>query len=443
MPSFTGPVRWPLGGLALADDVASLLELEAAEFAAVLGTPVHIDLDGADDGGPDTWAVRVDPHVAAATLEAEARSRRLVLALPTPSDLLDGVNLLHSLAHAPTAVVQDVEAATYAETADRIRAELAHVYPYAELRGLDLVRVAERYDHLRGLEGVEFWDEAARWVAELGDAHTQLITPGPRFHPPYVAQMRADGAVLLEVPDDTAAWAAGVRPGHVLTVADPGAWLARTGASPHQHALVAGRRFLAAEGAARRFEAYGPDGVRRAWTEERRARPSVVARGNQVHIRSFAPEVPNRLREALARANPDEELVLDLRGNVGGSLVAAAEARRLFVRRAATFGSIAFTTGRGTLAPAQPLTIRPDDEPWPGRVRVLVDALTYSAAEDFLHPLVGLPHVEVVGGPTGGGSGRPHTRLLKDGVRLSVSTAITFTRDGRPIEFRGISGCSR
>ena len=46
---------------------------------------------------------------------------------------------------------------------------------------------------------------------------------------------------------------------------------------------------------------------------------------------------------------------------------------------------------------------------------------------------MGLPHVTVVGGPTGGGSGRPHTRLLKDGVRLAVSTAITWTRDGEPI----------
>lgn len=440
LPSFTGPVRWLLGGVPLTDDVVALLELEVAELVAVLGRPVSIDLDGADDGGPDTWAVRVDPHVAAAVLEAEVRSRRLVLTLPAPSAFLDGVNLLHSLAHAPGAVVHDVGAATYAEVADRIEAELAHVYPYAELRGLDLARIAQRYAHVRGLGGAEFWDVAARWVAELGDAHTQLIVPGRRFHPPYVAQMRADGAVLLEVPEDTAAWAAGVRPGHVLVVDDPGAWLARTGASPQQHALVTARRFLASEGDTRRLEARGPDGVRRAWAEVRRARPSVVACGNRVRIRGFAPDVPGRLREALAEANPDEELVLDLRGNVGGSLVAAAEARRLFVRSTETFGSVAFTTGRGTLAPAQPLTIRPDDEPWPGRVRVLVDALTYSAAEDFVHPLVGLPHVEVVGGPTGGGSGRPHTRALKDGVRLAVSTAITFTRDGRPIERRGIGG---
>lgn len=119
-------------------------------------------------------------------------------------------------------------------------------------------------------------------------------------------------------------------------------------------------------------------------------------------------------------------------------MLIAQEARRLFLREEGVFGSVAFTAGCGSLAVAESLTITPAPETWQGGVRVLVDSMTYSASEDFLHPLIGADHVTIVGGPTGGGSGRPHTRLLKDGVSLAPSTAITYTRTGRPIEFLGI-----
>ncbi|MDP3890855.1 S41 family peptidase [Nocardioides sp.] len=437
LPSFGRPVWWRLGGLPDRDDVIPLLGLEAAEFTAVLGQPVRIRVDGRDRE-TDVWDVVVDPSVRFSILECDQESRRMRLILPDPSAFADGVNLLHSLAHSPATTVSDTEAATYAHAFDRIHAEVANIYPSFGLRRLDWSAISDRYAHVRDLAGEEFWDHAAQWVAELGDAHTQLVHPSPRFHPPYVATMGAAGAVLRHVPKDSAAWSAGVRPGDTIPVDEPHRWLRRVGASPQHHAFVAGRRFMTMNAETRDFAAVTPDGDHHSWTETQQHRASVVAKGNRIRIRAFTPDVPERLRDALVRADRDHPLTIDLRGNSGGSLVAAAEARRLFVRDEEPFGTVAFTTGRGDLAAPAELATSPAADPWPGPIRVLVDPMTYSAAEDFLHPLVGLPQVSIAGGPTGGGSGRPHTRLIKDGVRLAVSTAITYTRDGQPVEYRGI-----
>lgn len=437
LPSFGRPVWWRLGCLPDRDELMPLLELEAAEFAAVLGQPVRIHGDGRDRD-TDVWDVRVDPTVGCATLECEPASRRLLLTLPNSSAFVDGVNLLHSLAHTASTVVSDTQAGSYADAFDRILAEVANIYPSFELRGLDWDSISERYAYVRDLEGCEFWEHALRWVAELGDAHTQLIFPSSRFHPPYLAEMRSGGAVLQRVPEDSDAWAAGVRPGDTVVVEHPGRWLRSVGASPQHHALMAGRRFLTMTGDTRDFTAVAPDGDSHAWTERRRPRVSVVAKGGSIRVETFTPDVPERLREALDAARHEEVVTVDLRGNTGGSLVAAAEARRLFVRDEEPFGTVAFSTGRGELAGAAELMTSPAVDAWRGTVRVLVDSMTYSAAEDFLHPLVGSPHVRLVGGPTGGGSGRPHTRRIKDGVRLAVSTAVTYTRDGQPIEYHGI-----
>jgi len=50
--------------------------------------------------------------------------------------------------------------------------------------------------------------------------------------------------------------------------------------------------------------------------------------------------------------------------------------------------------------------------------------------------------VEVVGEPSGGGSGRPRSIPLLDDAVLTVSTALTFDHFGRCVEGRGI-GVSR
>lgn len=438
LPRFERPVWLRLGALPDAGDrLRPLLALESAEFEAVLGQPLCFSRNPADLEH-DVWNVIVDPSVPYSKLESDLVARRLVLTLASAAEVSDGLNLLHTLAYSPSTAVRNDDAASYAAAFDRIYDEVANIYPAFDLRGLDWAEITDRYRHVRDLAGPDFWTGAEEWVAELGDAHTQLISRAPRYHPPYIAEMRHCCAVLRHVPSNSDAWQAGVRPGDRVDVDDPSWWLRTVGASPQQHTFVAGRRFLSMSSETREYSAAGPTGSRRTWTEHRRDRSSVVSSGNVVTIRAFTPDVPDRLREALQEIRSEETLTIDLRANSGGNLVAAAEARRLFLRDSGVFGAVVFTTGRGSVAKPASLSTTPASDAWPGDVRILVDAMTYPASEDFLHPLVGLDHVTIIGGPTGGGSGRPHSRPIKDGVRLATSTAITYTRDGHPIEYQGI-----
>ena len=117
----------------------------------------------------------------------------------------------------------------------------------------------------------------------------------------------------------------------------------------------------------------------------------------------------------------------------------AGRLRDRFLRTRTCLGAVAFTDGRGGLSlPSPRMGEPPDGRSWPGTVVIAVDAMTYSASEDFLLGLQGLGHVTVVGERTGGGSGRPRSIPLGPGHRLRISTAITYDRRGVPVEFHGI-----
>ena len=134
-------------------------------------------------------------------------------------------------------------------------------------------------------------------------------------------------------------------------------------------------------------------------------------------------------------------LVVDLRGNPGGSSSVATRFRDRFLRERTLLGTIQFTRPDGNLMPPEDLWGEPttNERRWRAAVRFLTDAGTYSASEDALLGLQGLDHVEILGMPSGGGSGRARSISLLPGWRLSVSSCLTFDRQGRCIEGSGIT----
>jgi carboxyl-terminal processing protease len=150
--------------------------------------------------------------------------------------------------------------------------------------------------------------------------------------------------------------------------------------------------------------------------------------------------VDERVDAAFSELARCDRLILDLRANPGGSLTLAAATRDRFLRERTELGSIRYSTGGGRVAAPTPLVGEPADRRrrWPGRLIVLTDELTFSSSEDFLLGLQGLPHVTVVGRRSGGGSGRPRSIRLLPGWFLTVSTALTYDREGQCVEGRGI-----
>jgi carboxyl-terminal processing protease len=149
-------------------------------------------------------------------------------------------------------------------------------------------------------------------------------------------------------------------------------------------------------------------------------------------------DVDAAIDAALHELRRCESLVVDLRRNPGGSLIAACRTRDRFVRTSTTLGSIRYSLGAGGLSEPTPLRAEPAARAWPGRLVVLTDGLTFSSSEDFLLGLQGLAHVRLVGRPSGGGSGRPRQLRLLPGWLLTVGTALTYDRGGRCVEGAGV-----
>ncbi|MBD0329603.1 MAG: hypothetical protein ICV64_05820 [Thermoleophilia bacterium] len=339
------------------------------------------------------------------------------------------------------------------EAIERVVTEVADTYPAFELRGLDWEEVCARHvPRVRG--AAEPLPALQRWLAELADGHTWVREAVG--HLPYAVRVAGGTATFARVPSGTAAERVGVRPGWRLlaiddVAVDAAGWLARTGAPPHSRPLIAGRRLLAGPpGIERALTAESPDGGRARWSEAAAvlpADPLVSWRplpGDAAYVRIEAWVDDRGLEDALDAAFSElrgrETLVLDLRGNPGGNLVLACRTRDRFLRQRTALGAIRYSVGGGRLSGPFPLVGEPAprERRWPGRLVVLTDPLTFSASEDFLLGLQGLEHVRVVGEPSGGGSGRPRALRLLPGWRLTVSTALTYDRDGRCVEGAGI-----
>lgn len=429
-------------------DTRSLLVQERHEFEAVLGAPV----------------VFTEPPIACTRWVAERTSRGEAPSLAwdpdgttlrsrasDPDGLMATFSLLQTLAHTSGTCVYASPAQTVDQAVERIRSECLNSYPSFDLRGLDRAAFCAGVLDDRPGDWADFLPWATRWVAQLGDAHTAVMDHGAtRFHPPYTAELHGVGAILIRVPEGSSAHAVGVRPGWVVRIADPDHWLSTVGASPQQHRRMAARSAMAVAGEQRTFVAEDPRGTRSARWIESAAPPAVedlvTVRRNpagdvQIVLRAFDPVagIESVIDHVAVSATVTDHMVLDLRGNVGGDIMLAGRLRDRFLRTRTLLGSAAFTDGRGGLSGPRPRWAEPSVRGrWPGTLTVVVDASTYSAAEDFLVGLKGLDHVTVVGERTGGGSGRPRTIPLGPDCSLRISTAITYDRSGHPVEFHGI-----
>ena len=121
-------------------------------------------------------------------------------------------------------------------------------------------------------------------------------------------------------------------------------------------------------------------------------------------------------------------LIVDVRDNGGGSMTNVETLAGRFTDRSILAGSICHKTGPGHDDFSEPFDyyINPPGGGhvmWGKPVVVLCNRSTFSAANNFVSVMKGLPGVTVVGSVTGGGSGMPFSSELTNGwgVRFSAS----------------------
>jgi carboxyl-terminal processing protease len=158
--------------------------------------------------------------------------------------------------------------------------------------------------------------------------------------------------------------------------------------------------------------------------------------GKGVHylqITRFAREPAGQLRPILERISGDNQLLLlDLRGNQGGSLMNARQCADFFVEQGAVLFRLRDREGFRDIIAKQPALVKKN-------VIVLQDGGTASSAEAFILAL-SANHRARSAGTTSYGKGLAQRFLpLDDGSALRLTYAEILAPDGTPYHGRGLS----
>jgi C-terminal processing protease CtpA/Prc len=327
----------------------------------------------------------------------------------------------------------------------------------------------------RGTSGTTLGEMATalhELVAGLHDGHAGLWIPGvvppPRRRLPLQAVACAEGVIVTQVVDPPGASrpASGPRRGDLLRsvggvpldAALAHARRSAFGSTPGMRERIALESLLWTEGRAVALELEGPDGARRtatldtlpaeppelralaagatpslSWPEPEVALlriPSFAVADWQGWLAAppenrdaFLVESKQRLDRLLATVHERKAraLILDLRGNGGGTdLLGIHLAQRLLARPFVYFRLSARHAG-SWLAPAG-ITYQPQAPVFTGPLVVLIDAGSFSTTSNLVRCLDDLhPDLTVIGRPDGAGTGAPSKIVTLPHSRAEVT----------------------
>jgi len=150
--------------------------------------------------------------------------------------------------------------------------------------------------------------------------------------------------------------------------------------------------------------------------------------------------------DTVNRLQTEDVLIIDLRGNGGGNtpqrLLECLMDRPYRTWAATTPRHSGLGVAKGTPEPALALPSEvnePAPDHFKGRLALLADRQTGSAAEDFLMPFKDNGRATLVGETTVGSSGQPFFQKLGDGMRIWVGAKRQTFPDGSEFEGVGIA----
>ncbi|MCC6996753.1 MAG: S41 family peptidase [Deltaproteobacteria bacterium] len=149
------------------------------------------------------------------------------------------------------------------------------------------------------------------------------------------------------------------------------------------------------------------------------------------------------LDDAFASISASRALILDLRGDTGGTDLLGMRVAQHLLPGGTTFYQLEPpAAGAVPATPHVAVTIPTTATitPFPGRVIVLIDSLSFSATDNLVACLRATrPETTFIGRPTGGGTGAPRhaTTLAHSGFEVGFSTIRVYDPAGQLIEGRG------
>lgn len=361
------------------------------------------------------------------------------------------------------------------ETAfDFVWATVNDRYYDPKLNGVDWKAVGARFRPLllAAKDDEAFWDELDRMTGELRDAHTRVHSPK------RAEQIRQDESVSLgfafiplegrlivsAVSPDSDAWWAGVRSGMTLVEIE------REEAGAAFEKLMTGTR-LSSTDRARHFRAVGKlssgdletktaftfersDGTRFGASLKRRKASTAAAAAHRVlpsgygylRLTQWTGGAATRVIEGLREMKDIPGMIVDLRGNPGGSLHAVERFMEQFfpqkveVGRALTRSGKAIGLFMGSVEVIKlKHTTRGNPEAYTGPMIVLVNAGSGSGSEYFSGAMQALGRATVMGEPTCGCLlGFLGYATIPGGGEIAYSEVGFVMANGKRIEGEGV-----
>jgi C-terminal processing protease CtpA/Prc len=145
-----------------------------------------------------------------------------------------------------------------------------------------------------------------------------------------------------------------------------------------------------------------------------------------------------KIRTAWAALARTSALVMDLRGNTGGTDVLGIEVASHLLTSDATFYFLSSRQPNGTWSQAAPTQVLARPPTYSGPLAVLIDEGTLSAADNLAAFIRDERPAIFIGRPTGGATGAPRqVTLSRSCTCVSFSTLRVLSPKGRPIEGAG------
>ena len=131
-------------------------------------------------------------------------------------------------------------------------------------------------------------------------------------------------------------------------------------------------------------------------------------------------------------------LIFDVRQNSGGSATNSTHIASRFIDSPILTGYICHKTGTGhsDFSKPHPIYLKPSKGiRWNKPVVVLTNRYVYSAGNEFVNQMKGLPRVTIIGDATGGGAGLPFCSELPNGWTIRFSASPHFDDQMNAIEW--------